>query len=278
MQKSHRDIRILQQYQHGHCASRSCGVIVDCNRAAEEILAFLAGSWSAKPRPILKTALSALTASLSFSGFPGPQTRSSRRGRSRVVVGFRCRDKIRKWLSIRVWPSIVGGQVRLVMSAFDDVTREVKERRFLSLLTRSKARLARKSVRTTPCSGSVTLVIEEGHYALAWIGVASSEGGVDIVCSSGGDATTSTTASCRGGERSERAGTNGNGPAYGDDASRRQLRTPAPIWSLERTSGASSAFRRVIALPIRLGSRPQRPSYDLRRSQRSLRRTVGPRA
>jgi PAS domain S-box-containing protein len=102
-----------------------------------------------------------------------------------IVAGFEVPGRIRRWLSIRAWPAVVDGEVVGLMTAFDDVTREVKEQRFLKLLNRVKDTSNLGVSEDLLLERIGDAIIEEGRYSLAWIGVASNEGGVEIVCSSG---------------------------------------------------------------------------------------------
>jgi diguanylate cyclase (GGDEF)-like protein/PAS domain S-box-containing protein len=162
------------------------GIIVDCNAAAEELLGtsrekllgttttdFESGVVHVDGSPFTFDEPWAITALR--AGAPMPP----------VVAGFIVPDGSQKWLSVRIWPSIVGGELAGILTAFDDVTREVKEQRFLELLNSLKhlgsLELDEDEVLERVCE----LIVKEGHYALAWIGVASTEGGVDIVSSFG---------------------------------------------------------------------------------------------
>ncbi|HEY1825852.1 MAG TPA: PAS domain-containing protein, partial [Acidimicrobiales bacterium] len=101
------------------------------------------------------------------------------------VVGIVAPDGREKWLSLRVWPAEVDGEIVGMLSAFDDVTRDVNEQRFLDLLNHLTA------LGDTVCSEAdaleqiCSLIVRDGHYALAWIGVAGAEGEVEIVATAG---------------------------------------------------------------------------------------------
>ena len=162
------------------------GVILDCNRAAEEILESPRGALIGKTSTeceidainldgtpcasLVSLALSALKSGESVSG---------------VIVGVTVGDKSRKWLSLKFWPSVVNDEVTGLVTAFDDVTRVVKERRLVELLASINRVALLKISEDTAMQRICDLVVEEGHYALAWIGVASTEGGVNIASSSG---------------------------------------------------------------------------------------------
>lgn len=162
------------------------GIIVDCNRAAEDLLSvsrekllgvtttdFESGVTHLDGTPFTFDEPWAITALKSATPMPP------------VVAGFVVPDGSQKWLSVRIWPAIVGGEVAGILTAFDDVTREVKEQRFLELLTNLKhvgsLGLGEDELLKRVCE----LVVSDGHYSLAWIGVASTEGGVDIISAAG---------------------------------------------------------------------------------------------
>ncbi|MCU1363113.1 MAG: conserved hypothetical signaling protein [Acidimicrobiaceae bacterium] len=160
------------------------GVIIDCNRAAESILE------ASREVLIGKTSTELEIDALTLDGSPYNAQLSldslrSGENLSGVVVGVLVGNKARKWLSLKFWPSIVNGEVVGVVTAFDDVTRIVKERRLMGLMAAINRVTVLKISEETAMQRICDLVVEEGHYALAWIGVASTEGGVDIVSSSG---------------------------------------------------------------------------------------------
>jgi PAS domain S-box-containing protein len=161
------------------------GVVIDCNRAAETILG--------RSRDVLlgTTTPQFEGRAIHLDGTPlffdhtwvTKALKSNRPGA--IVAGFEVPDRICRWLSIRFWPAVVDGQVVGLMTAFEDVTRKVNGDRFLNLLNRVKDTTdlgaSEEDLLQTICDA----IVEEGHYSLAWIGVTSSEGGVDILCSSG---------------------------------------------------------------------------------------------
>jgi diguanylate cyclase (GGDEF)-like protein/PAS domain S-box-containing protein len=162
------------------------GVIVDCNRAAEETL-------DASREKLLGTTTTDFESGVTHLDgspftFDEPWAITALKSGSPmepVIAGFVVPDGSQKWLSVRIWPAMVGGEVAGILTAFDDVTREVKEGRFLELLANLKhigsLGLGEDELLKRVCE----LIVNDGHYALAWIGVASTEGGVDIVSASG---------------------------------------------------------------------------------------------
>ncbi len=156
------------------------GILIDCNQAAEEILGttreHLLGIEGRVVRPDGAPYSTSETSFLAALHSGQPQLEEI----DDIIVP----DGRQKWVMTRHWPANVDGEIVGVLTAFNDITREVKERRFLELLNHLKALddgLSIDEVLQSACN----LVVNDGHFALAWIGVAASEGTVDIVASSG---------------------------------------------------------------------------------------------
>ncbi|MGB8179994.1 MAG: EAL domain-containing protein [Acidimicrobiales bacterium] len=162
------------------------GVIIDCNLAAERLL----GTSREKLLGTTTTAMESGVVHLDGSAFRFDETSAGTAPNSRapvtpVVAGFVVPDGSQKWLSVRIWPAVVGGEIAGILTALDDVTREVKEQRFLDLLNGLKHLGALGLDEVELLKGVCEHVVKDGHYALAWIGATSLEGGVDIVSSAG---------------------------------------------------------------------------------------------
>ena len=162
------------------------GVIIDCNHAAETLL----GTSREKLLGTTTTEMESGVVHLDGSPFTFDEPWAITALRSQtpmtpVVAGFVVPDGSRIWLSVRIWPAVVGGEIAGILTAFDDVSREVKEQRFLELLNSLK-HLGSLGLDEDELLKQITeLVVNEGRYALAWIGAASLEGGIDILSSSG---------------------------------------------------------------------------------------------
>jgi diguanylate cyclase (GGDEF)-like protein/PAS domain S-box-containing protein len=162
------------------------GVIIDCNLAAETLL----GTSREKLLGTTTTEMESGVVHLDGSPFTfdGPWAIAALKSKTPmvpVVAGFVVPDGSQIWLSVRIWPAVVGGEVAGLLTAFDDVTREVKEQRFLELLNSLK-HLGVLGLDEDELLKRVSeLVVVEGGYALAWIGGASTEGGIDILSASG---------------------------------------------------------------------------------------------
>ncbi len=177
---------LLDKITTGMVLRNTEGVIIDCNQAAETILECSREALIGKVSTKLEANAINLDGSARISEGPlALDALKSGESVSGIIVGVLVGDKTRKWLSLKVWPSIVNGEVTGVVTAFDDVTRIVKERRLIELLASINRVALLKITEQTAMQRLCDLVVEEGHYALAWIGMASTEGGVEIVSSSG---------------------------------------------------------------------------------------------
>ena len=162
------------------------GEIVDCNRAAETILGV------ARERLLGRSSTAFEIDAVRLDGTPLAMTRPhaleslfSGQTFTGIIAGVTLIDRSQKWLSARIWPHVIDGEVLGVMSAFDDVTAVVKEQRIVQIMAAVK-RVGLMSVNEADALQLICdLVVSEGHVPLVWIGVASAEGGVDILASSG---------------------------------------------------------------------------------------------
>jgi diguanylate cyclase (GGDEF)-like protein/PAS domain S-box-containing protein len=230
------------------------GVVIDCNRAAESLLG--------RPREVL---LGTNTPqfegrAIRLDGTPlyfdrawvAKALKSNRPGS--IVAGFEVPDRICRWLSIRFWPAVVDGQVVGLMTAFEDVTRKVNGERFLNLLNRVKDTANLGASEEELIQQICDAVVAEGHYSLAWIGVTSNEGGVDILCSSGAsDYLMSGMVSWWG---SSEAGLGPTGTALRTSTTQvaNDLLTQ-PLFGPWRERAAEFGLSSMISLPLQLGSR-----------------------
>jgi diguanylate cyclase (GGDEF)-like protein/PAS domain S-box-containing protein len=161
------------------------GIITDCNHAAEEILKVPREQLVGTTAVELETGAVLLDGTHVDSDGSWVQRALDSGGLEAIVVGFEVPGRLRRWLSIRAWPAVVNGEVIGLMTAFDDVTREVKEQRFLNLLNRIKDTSSLGASEGVLLERICDAIIEEGRFSLAWVGTASGEGGVEIVTSSG---------------------------------------------------------------------------------------------
>jgi diguanylate cyclase (GGDEF)-like protein/PAS domain S-box-containing protein len=162
------------------------GQMVDCNHAAETILGVSRASLLGKTFSGVGPSAVHLDGSPFLSAEQlALDTLRSGRGLSGIIAGITVADGSQRWVSMRIWPFEVGGATVGVMSAFDDVTAVVREQRVIQILAGVK-RVGLMNVSEAESLQLICdLVVHEGHLPLAWVGVASTEGGVDIVASAG---------------------------------------------------------------------------------------------
>ncbi|HWD96153.1 MAG TPA: EAL domain-containing protein [Acidimicrobiales bacterium] len=161
------------------------GVVIECNRAAEDILGRSRDVLLGTSIPQFEGHAIHLDGTrLQFDQTWVTRALASNRPGS-IVAGFEVPNRICRWLSIRFWPAVVNGKVVGLMTSFEDVTRKVNGERFLKLLNRVKDAANLGGSDDELLQQVCDAVVEEGHYSLAWIGATSSDGGVEILCTSG---------------------------------------------------------------------------------------------
>ena len=106
---------------------------------------------------------------------------------SDVIVGIDNSGMARRWLSNTTYPLTVDGRVTGVLSSLVDVSNRVQKEHLLRLLSEVNRVVMSASDEADPLQHLCTALVEQGHYALAWIGVVSSikEGDIDIACAAG---------------------------------------------------------------------------------------------
>jgi len=106
---------------------------------------------------------------------------------SDVVMGIDIPDRRRRWLSIDTWPIILEGQLRGVVSAFDDVTLRLQQYHSLALLTNVNRLVMSASDESASLQQLCGALVEHGRYALAYVAYPSGHDsrGVDITHSAG---------------------------------------------------------------------------------------------
>lgn len=102
-----------------------------------------------------------------------------------VVMGIDSPGEARRWMYTDTWPIVAHGKVEGVASIFDDYSSRWTERHILHLLSEVN-RLAMFATSEVDCLQQLcNALVEDGHYALAWVGRASGEGRIDVVCEAG---------------------------------------------------------------------------------------------
>jgi diguanylate cyclase (GGDEF)-like protein/PAS domain S-box-containing protein len=103
-----------------------------------------------------------------------------------VIVGIDNPGMARRWLSVNSCP-VTLDDVRSVVSSFIDVSERIQKDQLLRLLTEVNRVAMLASDEAEFLQQLCNALVDQGRYALAWIGAISSsaEGGVDIVCTAG---------------------------------------------------------------------------------------------
>jgi diguanylate cyclase (GGDEF)-like protein/PAS domain S-box-containing protein len=103
-----------------------------------------------------------------------------------VIVGIDNPGMARRWLSVNSCPVTFDG-ARGVITSFIDVSERVQKDQLLQLLTEVNRVAMLASDEAEFLQQLCNVLVDQGRYALAWIGAISSseEGGVDIVCAAG---------------------------------------------------------------------------------------------
>jgi PAS domain S-box-containing protein len=93
----------------------------------------------------------------------------------------------RRWLAVNTNPVFVDGDLKGVISSFIDVTNDVERRRMLKLHAIVSGLVTSSVDEASLLQGLCDVMVSEGGYSLAWIGVPSptEEGGVDIPFAAG---------------------------------------------------------------------------------------------
>jgi diguanylate cyclase (GGDEF)-like protein/PAS domain S-box-containing protein len=160
------------------------GAVVDCNRAAEKMLARTRDELLGTTAPQFEGRVIHEDGSQHDFDYGWVAKALEANCPGSIVAGFEV-NRTCRWFSIRYWPAIVAGETVGLMTAFDDVTKKVNARRFLALLNRVKDAVNLGGSEEELLQKICDTVVKGGHYSLAWIGAASSDGGIDILSSSG---------------------------------------------------------------------------------------------
>jgi diguanylate cyclase (GGDEF)-like protein/PAS domain S-box-containing protein len=104
-----------------------------------------------------------------------------------VVVGVDVPGEAQLWLTVDTHPINSKGKLQGVIAIFNDISSQIMERRLLRLLTEVNRVVMVATDEADSLQQLCRAIVEEGAYALAWIGVTSNdvEGDIDIVCAVG---------------------------------------------------------------------------------------------
>jgi diguanylate cyclase (GGDEF)-like protein/PAS domain S-box-containing protein len=105
-----------------------------------------------------------------------------------VIVGIDNPAMARRWLSVSSCPVTLDDDVRSVVTSFIDASERIQKDQLLKLLTEVNRVAMLASDEAKFLQQLCNVLVDQGRYALAWIGAISSSGGgggVDIVCAAG---------------------------------------------------------------------------------------------
>jgi len=104
-----------------------------------------------------------------------------------VIVGIDNPGIARRWLSVNSCPVTFDDGAKGVITSFIDVSERIQKDQLLKLLTEVNRVAMLASDEAEFLQQLCNTLVDQGRYALAWIGAISNneEGGVDIVCAAG---------------------------------------------------------------------------------------------
>ena len=104
-----------------------------------------------------------------------------------VIMGTENRGRARRWLSVNTCRVVLDDGAMGVISSFIDITVRVVRERMLRMLTEVNKLALITFVQDEYFQRLCEIIVDEGRFALAWVGVPSGveEGGVTIVYSAG---------------------------------------------------------------------------------------------
>jgi HD-GYP domain-containing protein (c-di-GMP phosphodiesterase class II) len=164
------------------------GIAVDCNRASTELL-------DAAPHELqgqISTDMPLGAVREDGSPLPLAEHASARALRTGepcygVIMGVDGPGRSRRWLSVDGYPLILDEEIQGAVVCFDDISDQWKQRHLLQLLSEVNRIVMFASDEIDPLQHLCDALVDYGPYALAWIGVPSSdrEGEIDIAFSAG---------------------------------------------------------------------------------------------
>lgn len=97
------------------------------------------------------------------------------RAHTEVVMGFNFHDAPRRWLSVDTFPVYVAGVNQGVISSFTDITGALQRDRMLELVNEVNHFVMLASDESETLAHLCNALVDQGRFALAWIGLASNE-------------------------------------------------------------------------------------------------------
>ena len=164
------------------------GIAIDCNRAATELL-------NAAPHQLkgqISTDMPLGAVREDGSSLPLAEYASARALRTGepcygVIMGVNSAGRSRRWLSVDGYPLVVDGEIEGAVVCFDDISDQWKQQHLLRLLSEVNRIVMFASDEIDALQHLCDALVGYGPYALAWIGVPSSdrEGEIDMAFSAG---------------------------------------------------------------------------------------------
>jgi diguanylate cyclase (GGDEF)-like protein/PAS domain S-box-containing protein len=164
------------------------GGVLECNRAAIELLGDsidqLVGRALTDPQ---WGAVREDGSPFPADGLPVMVTIRSNKPCFDVIMGVDNPGMARRWLSVNTCPVTLDDDVTSVVTSFIDASERIQKDQLLKLLTEVNRVAMLASDEAEFLQQLCNVLVDQGRYALAWIGAISSseEGGVDIVCAAG---------------------------------------------------------------------------------------------
>jgi PAS domain S-box-containing protein len=170
----------------------SHGVIIDCNEMAAVLLGATREDLIGKVNDDSSWNL-VREDGTPFPAHEQPANVTLRTGKAghNVIMGTNNFTQARHWVSVNTYEVDLEDGTKGVISSVVDVTGKLKQERSLRLLTEVNRVMMFAHDEASCFQQLCNVLVEHGHYALAWIAVMSSgkdgteEGGVDVSCAAG---------------------------------------------------------------------------------------------
>ena len=157
------------------------GVIVDCNQAVLEWLNTTRNDFIGQHFSDLQWgAVQEDGSPFATHIQPAVVTRQSGRPSLGVLMGVDFPKQARRWLSINTYPVMHDGDVKGVISSYNDVTEKIQRNHMLNLLTEVNRSVMYATNEAELLQHLCRAFVEVGGYALAWIGAPANEAAGDV--------------------------------------------------------------------------------------------------
>jgi diguanylate cyclase (GGDEF)-like protein/PAS domain S-box-containing protein len=164
------------------------GMVLDCNEAATTMLNATRQELAKRSPTDPEWATVHIDGTpFDLSDRPGSVTLRTGEACNDVIMGSTDQKRERHWLSVNTCQVILENGAIGLISSFVDVTTRVKKERMLEMLTAVNKLATMNFEQDEYLQKLCEIIVNEGRYALAWVGVPSGveEGGVSIVYAAG---------------------------------------------------------------------------------------------